>query len=275
MMKTICTARAFQTSCVLIKPKPMKYIGALSTNKQRYVDLLRDDACRILMVQSPPGTGKTFHAVEEGINHLEERTYDQLIFTRPMIPTDETENIGYLPGNESSKIGIYYQHIMDILTELLVPKKLENYIENSKIKFMPLGFIRGRTFKNSYIVGDEFQNASPHIMRTFLTRIGENTKMVITGDVSQTDTQLPVSGLEDFITRLDRHTHLDTIKSIEMGLDDIIRDPIVGDILNVYNSVGTEPSPASVSEYFPILSTKTKKVGNTDSTNLRSFFDTN
>ena len=272
MLKTICNLRVFHTSCVLIKPKPVKYAGILSKNKQRYIDLLRDNTCRILMVQSPPGTGKTFHAVEEGINHLEERTYDQLIFTRPMIPTDETENIGYLPGNESAKIGIYYQHIMDILNELLVPRKLETYLEDSKIKFMPLGFIRGRTFKNSYIVGDEFQNASPHIMRTFLTRIGENTKMVITGDISQTDTQLSVSGLEDFITRLARHSHLDTIKSIDMGLDDIIRDPIVGDILNVYNSDSVFSSP---DEYFPILSTNTRNVGKTDSANLRSLLGTN
>ena len=272
MLKTVARLRAFHPSCSVITPKPVKYIGTLSTNKQRYIDLLRDNTCRILMIQSPPGTGKTFHAVEEGINHLEEKTYEQLIFTRPMIPTDETENIGFLPGNESSKIGIYYQHIMDILNELLIPRKLENYLEDSRIKFMPLGFIRGRTFKNSYIVGDEFQNASPHIMRTFLTRIGENTKMVITGDISQTDTQLPVSGLEDFITRLERHQHLDTIQSISMGLNDIIRDPIVGDILDIYNS--TVSTPPSL-EYFPTLSTNTKNVGNTDSANLRSLFDTN
>jgi phosphate starvation-inducible protein PhoH and related proteins len=215
--------------------KPL--VRPLSVQKQRYVDLLRDDACRVLLVHGVAGSGKSYHAVEEGLNQLSANKVEKIVFTKPMCVTDELEDIGFLPGNESKKISIHYQHVHDILEDLLVPSKLSAYLDKGRIVFVPLGYVRGRTLKNSYIVGDEFQNTNTHMIKSFLTRIGEGSRMVLTGDISQTDRVMDKpSGLEDFLRRVAiSQENSKTIQSVYLTDEDIVRDPIVEEIIKLYN----------------------------------------
>ncbi|MCH9844752.1 MAG: PhoH family protein [Alphaproteobacteria bacterium] len=184
----------------------------------------------------PAGTGKTHLAVGYGIKLLLEQHISHVIFARPAV--EAGERLGYLPGDMRDKIDPYFQPIYDSLHDFLGKEQTERYMLSGKIDIAPLAYMRGRTLKNAFILLDEAQNATPKQMKMFLTRLGEHSRMVINGDLSQTD--LPdrqLSGLQDAINHLQ---HVDKIAICHFHTKDIMRHNLVRDILAAYEHHNTK-----------------------------------
>ena len=180
----------------------------------------------------PAGTGKTHLAVGYGIKLLLEQHISNVIFARPAV--EAGERLGYLPGDMRDKVDPYFQPIYDSLHEFLGKEQTERYMLSGKIDIAPLAYMRGRTLKNAFILLDEAQNATPKQMKMFLTRLGAHSRMVINGDLSQTD--LPdrqLSGLQDAINHLH---NVDKIAICQFQTKDIMRHELVRDILAAYES---------------------------------------
>lgn len=172
-----------------------------TANQELYLKYLRNQDIKILFSIGPAGTGKTFLACNEAITLLKHNLISKIVLTRPVVPVEE--DIGFLPGSLVKKMDPWTRPIIDIFEEKFSKQEVDNLIKNNIIEISPLGYMRGRTFKNAYIIADEMQNSSPNQMLMLTTRIGENSKMIITGDLKQTDKPLK-SGLSDFITRFHR-----------------------------------------------------------------------
>ena len=185
---------------------------------------------RITFIYGCAGTGKTWLATLFGLQEFLAGKYKRLIFTRPCIEANG-EKLGMLPGTTDDKIAPYMIPIFDTITQKITTKELKKHIENGKIQTLPLAFMRGCTFRDAYVVGDEFQNTLPSQMRMFLTRIGSNSNIVVTGDVNQSDIQ-GTNGLSDAITRFE---NVRDVGVIGLSNDSIVRDPIVGVIEEKYN----------------------------------------
>jgi phosphate starvation-inducible PhoH-like protein len=184
---------------------------------------------KIIFVTGPAGTGKTVFATEMGIHHILDGTYNKLIFTRPNISVDE--ELGFLPGTLEEKLGPYMRPIYDILHNFISPKEVLSMMDDKIIEIAPLGFMRGRTFKNTWIVADEMQNATVSQMKMLLTRLGENSQLIITGDLEQSDMHV-TNGLTDFLNRW--NTVSKNISHVQFTHGDILREPIVEEILKIY-----------------------------------------
>ena len=202
-------------------------------NQKSYVKYLESKDDYILSVIGPAGTGKTLLACNKAINELKKKTIDKIIITRPVVSVEE--ELGFLPGNIEKKMEPWTRPIFDIFLEIYSKKELSNMIRENIIEISPLCFMRGRTFKNSFIIADEMQNSTPNQMRMLLTRIGTNSRMVITGDLAQSD-RIENNGLKDFINKLKNSKIPDNIYLIEMEYKDVQRSKLVNDILNLYNS---------------------------------------
>ena len=179
----------------------------------------------ITIVTGKPGTGKTLLAVVSGLREFSMKKYSKMIFTRPCVEANH-ENLGFLPGGLNEKISPYMYPIFDFLSDYLSTKQIEEYMKEEKIKTFPLAFMRGCTFKNAFILLDESQNTTIEQMRMFLTRIGENCKVVITGDPYQTDIK-DKNGLVDACERLKGINNLGIVR---FGEEDILRSSIIKDI---------------------------------------------
>jgi len=185
----------------------------------------------ITFIHGLAGTGKSHIATVYGLKELLSCKYKQLIFTRPC-KESMGEKLGSLPGDAGDKIAPYMMPLFEILKQYISQKEINNYISEGIIRTIPLAYYRGITFNNSFIVADEFQNTIPEQMRLFLTRFGKNSKIVITGDVRQSDLGCE-NGMEDAMNRLQG------IKGIafnELSEKSIVRHPIIGDIEARYNS---------------------------------------
>ena len=185
------------------------------------------------MVAGPAGTGKTLFATEFGVRNFLTGVYDKLIFTRPSVSVDE--DLGFLPGSLDEKMAPWIRPIYDILYHFLTPKEVQSMMEEKMIEISPLGYMRGRTFKNSWIVADEMQNSTVSQMKMLLTRLGENSRLVITGDLEQHDRANETNGLEDFMNKF-RGRRSSSITSFEFDQDDIQREEVVKEILDIYSS---------------------------------------
>ncbi len=199
--------------------------------QEKYMSYLRNSKSRIIVSTGPSGTGKTLLAVEQGIRNFLLGNVDKLIFTRPVVSVDE--DLGFLPGGIDEKMAPWIRPIHDILFTFLHPKEVEKMIESKEIEISPLAYMRGRTFKNCWIIADEMQNSTISQMKMLLTRIGENTKLVITGDLDQHDRHLETNGLEDFTNKLMR-TRSVSIHSVEFEKGDVERDQVVKEVLDIY-----------------------------------------
>ena len=188
---------------------------------------------KIVIASGPAGTGKTLFGIEQGIENYMNETYEKLIFTRPVVTVDE--DIGYLPGTLEDKMAPFIRPIYDILYNFLSQKEIENMIYEKTIEICPLGFLRGRTFKNCWIVADEMQNSTISQMKMLLTRIGENSRLIITGDLDQNDRHGEINGLEDFLNKL-KGRRSDSISSIEFEKSDIEREDVVKEVLEIYET---------------------------------------
>ena len=180
----------------------------------------------ILIATGPAGSGKTLLVCQEAVRMIRSRQVGKIIFTRPIVAADE--DMGYLPGEMERKMEPWAKPMMEIMENYLTHNQI-----NARTYIEPLGFMRGRTFTNSFIIADEMQNSTPNQMKMLLTRVGENTKLVVTGDTSQSDLG-EKNGLMDIINKINGLEY-DYVSHMEMDNDDVMRHPAVSEILSVYN----------------------------------------
>lgn len=207
-----------------------------------YVKSLASQSTSIVVGVGPAGCGKTLFACLQGIQMLKNGTVKKLILTRPIVSVED-EEIGFLPGNLAKKMDPWTRPILDTLLEFYHQKDLDDMFYNGVIEICPLAFMRGRTFKHAFIIADEMQNSTPNQMFMLTTRVGDNCKMVITGDLKQTD-RVSENGLSDFIQKHNSFLHSshhnehekELISFIHMNATDVQRSPVVSHILNIYDN---------------------------------------
>jgi phosphate starvation-inducible PhoH-like protein len=201
------------------------------SNQKAYLNLLKDDTKNIVFAIGPAGTGKTLLAVLHGIKLFQEGIVDKIVVTRPAVSVDE--DLGFLPGTLNEKMAPWTRPIFDVFAEYYHKKEIDKMLEEGVIEISPLAYMRGRTFKNAYIVADEMQNATINQMKMLLTRLGENSKMVVTGDLAQAD-RLNDNGLINFCGLLAENPALKHIDLVQFDHKDIERHEAVKEVLSIY-----------------------------------------
>ncbi|WP_018143744.1 PhoH family protein [Alloscardovia criceti] len=179
----------------------------------------------------PAGTGKTYLAVAKAVRAFEDGAIRRIILTRPAV--EAGENLGFLPGTLTEKVDPYLRPLYDALSDMLGNERMQRYIADGTIEVAPLAYMRGRTLNDAYVILDEAQNTSPEQMKMFLTRLGFNTRMVITGDVTQVDFAVKRSGLLTIERVLGS---IDDIAFVHLGVDDVVRHNLVGRIVSAYDT---------------------------------------
>ena len=208
-----------------------KFTTPKNQSQEYYHSQLKRKNKKIVVATGPAGTGKTLFATEWGVRNFLLGNYEKLIFTRPSVSVDE--DLGYLPGTLEEKMAPWVRPIYDILYTFITPKEVTTLMEDKVIEIAPLGYMRGRTFKNCWIVADEMQNSTIAQMKMLMTRLGENSRMVITGDLEQYDRSQEVNGLEDFLDKF-KGKRSSSITSVEFQKGDIQREEVVKEVLDIY-----------------------------------------
>lgn len=213
--------------------KRQKNILILPRNisQEDYIEILEDKSKDIIFAIGPAGTGKSMIAVLAALQALRSGECEKIIITRPAVSVDEQH--GFLPGNLVEKMAPWTRPIFDVIEEYYSPKEILTMIEENIIEVAPLAYMRGRTFKNAYIIGDELQNSTPNQMKMLLTRIGENSRIIITGDLAQHDRTYEENGLKDFINKL-KECNSNRIGLVQFTQNDVERHPAVRDVLRIY-----------------------------------------
>ncbi len=207
---------------------PRKSVIARSDKQSDYIKALKEND--IVMSLGPAGTGKSFLAVSVAVTLLIEKKIERVILSRPAV--EAGEKLGFLPGDMKEKVDPYLRPLYDALYELFGADKIDKKIESGEIEIAPLAFMRGRTLKNCFAILDEAQNATETQIKMFLTRIGENSKLVVNGDPSQID--LINKSQSGLIKSRDILSGLSEIKIIEFDHTDVIRHPLVSKIIRAY-----------------------------------------
>ncbi len=200
-------------------------------NQENYIEKLEDPTCNIVFAVGPAGTGKTLLATMAGIAALKNNEIQKIIITRPAVSVDEQH--GFLPGTLVEKMQPWVLPILDYFYEYYSKKQVLSMIENDTLEIVPLAYMRGRTFKNAWIIADEFQNSTPNQMKMLLTRIGDNSKIIVTGDMQQHDRGFETNGLKDIIERFKNQDRL-AVCSFQNG--DVERHPVIDTILKMYQN---------------------------------------
>ena len=212
---------------VMIRTRKKTIVPRSATQVTYMEALTRND---IIFALGPAGTGKTYLAVAQAVSQLITGSVDRLILSRPAV--EAGERLGFLPGDMKDKVDPYLRPIYDALYDTLPAEQVERRIASGEIEIAPLAFMRGRTLANAFIVLDEAQNTTIAQMKMFLTRFGENSRMVICGDPKQVDLPQPgISGLADAVARLDG---VEGIAMVPFGIGDVVRHPVVGRIVQAY-----------------------------------------
>ena len=228
--KFMINEKVKNTNVTDIIKTPKKSIIPRSEKQKEYVRALREK--EIIISAGPAGTGKTFLAVAIGLTMLLEKKIERIILSRPAV--EAGERLGFLPGDMKEKVDPYLRPLYDSLYDLFHFEKIQRMIEIGDIEIAPLAFMRGRTLKNSFAILDEAQNATDTQIKMFLTRIGENSKIVVNGDPSQID--LPnkqASGLNKAKKLL---SHLNEISIVDFDHSDVVRHPLVSKIVKAYSN---------------------------------------
>jgi phosphate starvation-inducible PhoH-like protein len=213
---------------------PKKSVIPRSERQKDYVRALKESD--IIISAGPAGTGKTFLAVAVALTMLLEKKIERIILSRPAV--EAGERLGFLPGDMREKVDPYLRPLYDSLYDLLDFEKIQKKIEVGDIEIAPLAFMRGRTLKNSFAILDEAQNATDTQIKMFLTRIGENSKIVINGDPSQID--LPNKSLSGLNRSKKLLGHLNEISVVDFDHKDVVRHPLVSKIVKAYSDKSTE-----------------------------------
>jgi len=233
----------FKNMFPMYKPK--------SENQKKYASVLMDAKINLIFAVGPAGTGKTLLACNQAINDLKSGAITKIVITRPVVPVEE--DIGFLPGNINNKMDPWIRPIFDIFSEFYSRRDIDLMLQSGTIEISPLAYMRGRTFKKAFIIADEMQNSSPNQMMMLTTRIGHGSRMVVTGDLKQSDKGMN-SGLLDFInkfnvyeklvsrkkiyneTETDPETYRDMgIKLIYLDKNDVERSEVVSRVLDIYD----------------------------------------
>lgn len=212
-----------------------KKIQIVPRNKHQedYVCSLYDYNKSIIFATGPAGTGKTLLAVLAAIKAFKEGNIKKIVLTRPAVEVDN-ERHGFLPGDINAKMEPWTKPIFDILQEHFSTREIAKMLEEQILEISPLAFMRGRTFKHSWIIADEMQNATPNQMKMLLTRLGEDSRMIVTGDVRQTDRKEGENGLIDFDVLMNKFGNSPYIDWVKFDRKDIERHPAVAEILKIY-----------------------------------------
>jgi phosphate starvation-inducible protein PhoH and related proteins len=212
-----------------------KTIVPRSVMQVRYMEaLVRHD---VIFALGPAGTGKTYLAVAQAVAQLITGSVDRLVLSRPAV--EAGERLGFLPGDMKEKVDPYLRPLYDALYDCLPAEQVERRIASGEIEIAPIAFMRGRTLANAFVILDEAQNTTPSQMKMFLTRFGENSRMVVCGDPRQIDLPDPSkSGLADAVAKLEG---VEGIATVRFGVADVVRHPIVGRIVEAYE--GPESAP--------------------------------
>jgi len=201
-------------------------------NQEALVLALQDPDAHIVVTVGPAGTGKTYLAMLAAIKSLRQGDCERIVLTRPAVGV-EGEQHGFLPGNLIAKMEPWTRPLLDVMREYYRPQDILAMIEDQVIEIAPLAYMRGRTFKNSWIIADEMQNATPAQAKMLMTRIGSNSRIVITGDVEQADRFSCDNGLLDLCQRLETSS-VRGITVCPMELRDVQRHPIIGSVIKLY-----------------------------------------
>ena len=213
--------------CYSVSGRPIK---ARSVNQQHLIDTYNDND--MVFAVGPAGTGKTYLSIALAVKALKEKTAKKIILSRPAV--EAGEKLGFLPGDMKDKIDPYLQPLYDALEDMLPQVKLQDMMEKHVIQIAPLAFMRGRTLSDAVVILDEAQNTTPAQIRMFLTRMGWNTKMIITGDTSQID--LPHSQKSGLIEALHILSGVEGIGVVNLTQKDIVRHKLVTRIVNAYEA---------------------------------------
>jgi phosphate starvation-inducible protein PhoH and related proteins len=212
-------------------------VAPKTVNQKRYVDSIRDNT--ITFGIGPAGTGKTFLAVALAAAALSRREVNRIILTRPAV--EAGERLGFLPGDLMAKVDPYLRPLFDALHDMLEPERVTQHLERGVIEVAPLAFMRGRTLNDSFIILDEAQNTSPEQMKMFLTRLGFNSKVVVTGDITQID--LPREQDSGLVVVSEILSEVEGIEFIRFGEEDVVRHKLVQRIVAAYNEHGQRMAP--------------------------------
>lgn len=209
-----------------------------SSSQQDYLDLLEDDRKSLVFALGPAGSGKTLFACMQAVHALRRGAIERIVITRPLVSVEE-EQIGFLPGNMVSKMDPWTRPMIDLFREFYSMADVQNMIRNGVIEIAPLAFMRGRTFHRTFVIADEMQNSSPSQMMMLTTRLGMESKMVITGDMQQSDRDCSVeNGLVDFLRRLEAmhggREMMGPMGVVQLSSRDVFRSELVVRVLEVY-----------------------------------------
>jgi phosphate starvation-inducible PhoH-like protein len=212
-------------------------VAPKTVNQKRYVDAIRRST--ITVGVGPAGTGKSFLAVAMAVAALSRREVNRIVLTRPAV--EAGERLGFLPGDIAAKVDPYLRPLFDALYDMLEPEKVNQHLERGVIEVAPLAFMRGRTLNDAFIILDEAQNTSPEQIKMFLTRLGFNSKMVVTGDITQID--LPKDQRSGLVMIADILKDVEGIEFVRFGGEDVVRHKLVQRIVAAYNEYAEQQAP--------------------------------
>ena len=227
--KTIDFSQAHQQK---VKQRKPAELVPKTINQEKYILALLNDETDIVVVSGPAGTGKTYLAMVAAIKALRSGECSSIILTRPAVGVDD-EKHGFLPGDLNAKMEPWTRPLLDVLKEYYSVKEIQTMLEEQIIEIAPLAFCRGRNFKHSWIILDESQNCTPSQLKMIMTRIGEGSKLIITGDIEQTDRKTAQNGLMDLIEKLN-HYQVPGLSLCKFEVKDVQRHKIIEHILKLY-----------------------------------------